>query len=170
MKKLVVIITLFAILLSVTSCSSKDTITGNEWLVKQEECIEDIKAFTEGMDEVYTLYITTAMPEEDFVNEVSLLYQQYKILLSEYEKLKKENPIEPESHSFLSLKGTEAIEQIYEELENIMLNTFEKDGALLAPGKLSYVYLAYKQNLTYHLSEYMTAIALYYELKDEEDK
>ena len=44
-------------------------ITGNEWLMDQEERMNDVSTFCDEMDEVFTLYIGGYMSRDDFVNE-----------------------------------------------------------------------------------------------------
>jgi len=57
-KGILLCIGLAVILLSVcVGCSEKQTMTGNEWLLKQSDCFTDLEEFANGIDEVYSLYI-----------------------------------------------------------------------------------------------------------------
>lgn len=142
---------------SLAGCSSK-TITGNEWLLVQEQCLDDLKAFASGMDDVYTLYLTSAITNEDFLNEVRLLKTQYGTLNQFYEKLKADNPVKEGSHSYISKRGTEGIEKSYEVLGKILNDTLDEQGRPKSASELSYTYLAYKQELTTALSEFVTSV------------
>lgn len=142
---------------SLAGCSSK-TITGNEWLLVQEQCLDDLKAFASGMDDVYTLYLTSAITNEDFLNEVRLLKTQYGTLNQFYEKLKTDNPVKEGSHSYISKRGTEGIEKSYEVLGKILNDTLDEQGRPKSASELSYTYLAYKQELTTALSEFVTSV------------
>lgn len=159
-----IVITLACVMLLATfaGCGKKTkTITGNEWLIKQQECFDDLEAFASGMDEVYALYFTQSITAEDFLVELNLLKQQYKLLNAYYEEMKKENPIEPETHSFLSKKGTEAIENLYKCLGEILDTSVDSAGVPLPADQLTYQYLAYQQTLNGYIAEYTTAIAWY---------
>ena len=141
-------------------CSSTPKrITGNEWLLKQEVCLEDLESFCKGMDDVYTLYVIEAITAEDFKNEVDLLLQQYQMMSSVYENLKKENPIQPETHSYLSRTGTESLEKVYDTIYNTLIASFDENGNVLSTQEVSYIYISQKQVLQSHLSGYCTAVA-----------
>lgn len=142
---------------SLSGCSGK-TITGNEWLIVQEQCLDDLKAFASSMDDVYTLYLTSAITNEDFLNEVRLLKTQYGTLNQFYEKLKADNPVKEGSHSYISKRGTEGIEKSYEVLGKILNDTMDEQGRPKTASELSYTYLAYKQELTTALSEFVTSV------------
>lgn len=160
-KKIIAItLTILSIITLLTGCGS-DWITGNEWLLKQEDCFDDLEAFADGMDEVYTLYFIESISTEDFATELQLLSQQHKVLSAFYEQMKTENPIEPETHSFLSKKGTEAIENIYTCLGDIISSSVDENGTPLPQDQLAYQYLAFRQTLTGYIIEYITAVAWY---------
>lgn len=156
--------TIISTLLTITIClalfsgCNEKRITGNEWLVKQETCLDDLKAYAGGMDEVYTLYLTGAITQDDFLMEYRLLKAQYISLNQFYEELKKENPVKEGSHSYVSKRGTEGIENCYSVLGKVLTDTLDNSGKPKPANELAYVYLAYKQELTTALSEYVTAI------------
>ena len=161
-RRVISIMTAFMIsLLLLAGCSSDSSVTGDEWLVKQEACFEDLKAFADGMDSVYTLYFIESITTEDFKTELELLNKQYKILVAFYEQMKEENPIKPESHSYLSKRGTEAMENIYDCLGEIIANSVDQNGKPLPPTQLAYSYLAYRQELIDYVTEFDTAVTLY---------
>lgn len=140
-------------------CSNKESgITGNEWLVKQKVLLEDLSAFTEGMDEVYSLYLVGGISESDFLTELRLLKQQYAILNQFYVQLKNENPVKEGTHSYVSKRGSDAIANYYSILGEIFDNSVDGKGSPLKADQLAYVYMAYQQQLTSALAEYTTAI------------
>lgn len=140
-------------------CAEKETgITGNEWLMKQEVLLEDLSAFTEGMDEVYALYIVGGISSEDFLLELRLLKQQYAILNQFYTQLKNENPVKEGTHSYVSKRGSDAIATYYSLLGEVIDNSVDKNGTPLKADELAYVYMAYQQQLVSALAEYTTAI------------
>jgi len=169
-KGILLCIGLAVILLSVcVGCSEKQTMTGNEWLLKQSDCFTDLEEFANGMDEVYSLYIMGSISKQDFVNELYLLKQQYKILTTLHNHMKDDNPIEPESHSYLSKVGTQAIEDLYISLGDILDNTLDENGKPYSQEQTSYLYLAYRQVVSGYITEYLTAVAWYKEAQGEYD-
>lgn len=163
MRRLIIVTLLLSLLLGIlSSCgSAKKGITGNEWLVKQKDCLDDLQAYANGMDEVYVLYITGAITADDFSAELNLLRQQYKILLGFYDTMKSENPVIPESHSYISKRGSDAISRLYEVFQDILDNSVDADGVPFPADQLSYTYLAYRQVIINDLVEYMTALSYY---------
>ena len=66
-----------ALICSLSACGSPERISGNEWLKVQEASYNDLQSFSEGVDQVVTLYIMESITAEDFEKEVMLLKQQY---------------------------------------------------------------------------------------------
>lgn len=163
MKKLIARILFLTFCINlITACDGDNkSITGNEWLVLQKDCIKDLEAYAKGMDDVYTLYITDAITAEDFAVEINLLKQQYDILVGFYEKMKLDNPIKPESHSYLSRRGTDAIVNLYKTFGDILAHSADGTGTPIPADQLSYTYLAYRQVIISDLVEYMTALSYY---------
>lgn len=159
-NKYIAIISLVLIIISVFSgCNNDNKIDGNTWLEVQEMCLEDLESFCEGMDEVYTLYIIGSISQEDFANEISLLKTQYLYLIGSYDQLKTDNPLKPESHSYLSKQGTEAMENIYLTIEQTLNYSLNGDGTAKSVDEIAYLYLAQRQELINYLSEYSTSLS-----------
>ncbi len=140
-----------------SGCSSK-MITGNEWLLKQKECLDTIEAFADGMDEVYALYIMGSMAEEDFLIELRLLKAQYNVLDQYFRRLQEENPVKEGTHSYVSKRGSEGMKKCYQVLGKIIDSSVDEDGKALSHDELAYLYLAYRQEFSAAVSEYVTAV------------
>lgn len=95
-------------------------ITGNEWLMDQEERMEDISAYCDNMDNVFTLYIGGYMSRDDFINEEILLRQQFSILKAKYEQKDLEANIKTGSHSWASKKGQDIFGDLFKHLEDFI--------------------------------------------------
>ena len=159
-KRGVALLLTILLLAGFTACknSEPEYITGNEWLVKQKASLTDLDAYTSNMDEVISLYAIGSMSETDFSAELDLLKQQYDILVALREKLKQENPIKEGSHSYLSKRGTDALDRYYDTLGEVLNNLTTADGNPLAPEEMTYRYMAYQQTLNTCLAEYTTAM------------
>lgn len=144
---------------ALSGCSKEERgITGNEWLVKQKVLLDDLSAFTEGMDEVYSLYLVGGISATDFLTELRLLKQQYVILNQFYIQLKNDNPVKEGSHSYVSKRGSDGIATYYSLLGEVIDNSVDAKGSPLKAEELAYVYMAYQQQLISALAEYTTAI------------
>ena len=157
-KRMFVLMFIVALICSLSACGSPERISGNEWLKVQEASYNDLQSFSEGVDQVVTLYIMESITAEDFEKEVMILKQQYSILLKFRKKLTDDYPVEPQSHSYVSKRGTEAIENMYDCFEELLNNLLDENGKALRVQETSYRYLAYKQNMQTYVVEYMTAI------------
>lgn len=154
---------MFVLIFLLCGCENKqpERITGNEWLmIQKEHSFVDLESFCEGMDEVYTLYIIEAISAEDFKMELELLEQQYNLMLSVYEDLKLEHPLEPESHSVLSLDGTNAIEGMYKTIKVTLSSSIDAQDCPLSTQEIAYIYLAQSQVLQEYIATFTNAIAL----------
>lgn len=157
MKKIIsLFIILLIFVLSLCSCG-KNEITGDEWFMKQDEYMVDLQTFTEGMDEVYSLYISGSISAVDFKEELRLLKMQYSIIQADYTEAKNDNPILPEEYSYAAQKGINAAENIRRLILKILNETLGENGEPLAPEQLSYMYMAYGQELNKYLADYITA-------------
>lgn len=152
-----VLVLLLSLTLLISGCSQKQ-ITGNEWLLKQKECLDTIEIFAEEMDEVYSLYIVGSMTEEDFIAEVRLLKAQHGVLTQYYDQLRSENPVKEGSHSYVSKRGSEGMEKCYKALGEMLDSSIKEDGRVLSVDELAYLYLAYRQEFSAAISEYVTAV------------
>ena len=156
MKKIVVMILIATLLLC--GCSKKQQVTGPEWLLMQQEGIDELIEFSEYMDEIYALYFTGKMLPADFKNEIILLNETYNVMRAQYEENKKLHPIKPESHTFISKKGSDAVDSLRDAFQKVILNAVDENGEPRSIDEVSYMYLAYRDECVKHLAEYITSI------------
>ncbi len=132
-------------------------ITGDEWVIMQMDYMDDIDAFTQGMDEVYTLYVSGGITAEDFLTELRLLKQQNQIMQQVYESEKEENTILPNSYSSIAQKGIQSIEDMRNIFTNILNESTDEDGNVLSQEEIAYLYLSYNDELETDLASYLVA-------------
>lgn len=157
MKKIIsLFIILVVFVMPLCGCGTNE-ITGDEWFMKQDEYMVDLQAFTDGMDEVYSLYISGNISAADFKEELQLLKIQYSIIQADYKAAKNNNPILAEEYSYAAQKGIHAAENIRQLISKILNESSDKNGDPLVPEQLSYMYMAYGQELNDYLADYITA-------------
>ena len=122
LKKILIIV--LVVVLAITGIYflvfRENGITGNEWLMNQEERMNDVSTFCDEMDEVFTLYIGGYMSRDDFVNEEILLRQQFSILKAKYEQKDEETKIKTGTHSWSSKKGEEVLSDLFKHIEDFI--------------------------------------------------
>ena len=166
MKRKLYFLTAFLLVLTLlfASCAKSKEITGNEFLLKLNSCVSDLQAFSQGVDEVYSLYISNTISDQDFANEVSILQQQFTILESQYSDLKQENPIKAGDNSFAAQKGIMGIETIFQTIRQILNGIYSSEGVILSRDEVATMYIEYNGNIEQALLDYALAYSLISEL------
>ena len=158
------IIALIAVLLAVSGVfagfriyqSYLRQITGQEWFEKQDKYIEEMKTYADGLDDIFALYLSKSISDEDFLNHLTILKNELSIMKAAYEDVKDEHPVKTGSHTYSSKKGCEAVEGCYEILNQILdMASVKENYADIET--LGYKYLAYQQNIIDNLANYMAA-------------
>lgn len=154
--KLIFPIMCMSILPILSSCGVQG-ISGDEWVIMQMDYMDDIDAFTKGMDEVYTLYVSGGITAEDFLTEVRVLKQQNLIMQNVYESEKENNPILPDSYSSIAQKGIQSIEDMRNIFTNILNESTDEEGNALSQEEIAYLYISYNDELKTDLASYLVA-------------
>jgi hypothetical protein len=157
-SKIVLVMTFICLITSFVLVGCNSEITGNEWLKMQDDFVDDLESFTSDMDEVYSLYFSGKISDDDFVEEVSTLYNLYDVMMLKREDFKAQHPIKPESHTYLSKRGTSALDNIPVTLKKILDCSIQSDGTPLDNKNLSYKYLKYKDDIIGYFMDYKTAL------------
>lgn len=147
-------------------------LTGTEWFQKQDKYIDEMETYTQSMDDIFALYISGSISEEDFLNHISVLQSQLTIMEKAYAKAEAENPVKTGSHTYASKKGCESVKGCYEVLNEI-LDMASNENNYSDIEILSYKYLTCQQEIIEHLADYMAASEIIQEelqQKDEEEK
>lgn len=135
---------------------SEKGITGKEWIGKQYTYLNDIKTFSYGMDDVYSLYLTGSIDSTSFVQEVSVLKSEWNLMEKNYQKFLDNYPILPTKNSYVSKRGQLGIENLRKYITNLLATTVV-DGVPLDKEELLYTYISYGENVNNAISEYVVA-------------
>ena len=169
LKRVGVFVLAITLLLSLSACKEKEVgLSGGQWLaVQEEQCLPDLQAYAEGLDEVVTLYIMGAITESDFAVELMVLDNQYKLLMQRYETIKRDNPMRENGHTYISKRGSDGMEACYDVFDRALAALRDDAGKPLSRDEVAYVYLSFQQELADAMSTFMTAVA-YYEVYGED--
>ena len=157
MKKYILVILVLCAFLIFTGCDKREKILGEDWLLLQESGMEELTTFTENMDDIYALYFSDMISKEDFKQELLMLNHTFNVLQAKYEDLKEQYEIVPESHTYISKKGSEAVDKIRKTLSNMLMDSVDKSGEPKSINELSYLYIAYRDECATYLSEYIVS-------------
>lgn len=84
-------------------------ITGQEWFEKQDKYIEEMKTYADGMDDIFALYLSKSISDEDFLNHLTVLKNELSIMKAAYEDAKAKHPVKTGSHTYSSKKGVKLL-------------------------------------------------------------
>lgn len=161
-KKIVIILTIICILIGAGIVIYKKTdkrITGKEWLYMQADYIDTLKEFSTSMDNVVALYLNDNISADDYYNHMSVLRLEYDIIMTAYEDAEKEHPVKVGTHDYYTKLGSEATKECMIVISKL-IDACLIENTFLDKDKLIYVYLAYSQEITTYMSEYMTAYSI----------
>ena len=148
--KPVVILMLVSILL-ITGCAN-EALTGNEWLLAQEDFYEDLHQICLEIDDVFSLYLIGSMGTKDFQNELVFLNIETTACQKQYEQ--QNAKIKPGSHSFASKIGMEALDHALSSIQSF-LNICGKN--IDDTEELARSYIEFKDNILTDVAAYVTA-------------
>lgn len=144
-------------------------ITGIEWLDMQEEYIDEMETYADNMDDIFALYLSGTISSEDFLNHLTVLSNELKVMKAVYEDAKNDNPVRTGTHTYSSKTGCEAVERNYETFEKI-INMAALEENYSDVNTLGYKYLAYQQEIVDNLADYMGAIEIVKEERGDKDE
>lgn len=131
-------------------------ISGLEWFDMQEKYIDEMETYADNMDDVFALYLSGTISEEDFINHLTVLSNELKVMKAVYEEDKAKNPVRTGTHTYSSKTGCEAVEKNYDTFEKIIIMAASKEN-YSDVNILGYKYLAYQQEIIDNLADYMGA-------------
>ena len=159
MKRLVSIILIAIFTLPLFSCGDDNSISGDDWLLMQRASMDELTSFTATMDEVYTLYFTQEINKSDFKNELLILNNTLNIMRAQREEFKTKYDIIPESYSYAAKRGVDAVDALYLSLSDLLMGSVDELGEPKSVFDVSYIYTAYKEEITSYLADYIVAIS-----------
>lgn len=169
-KRRIIIITFLAIIFASLSFfvvkyikNEQRKVTAEEWIVKKYELIDQLSAFSSGLDDVVSLYSVGSISAQDLSNEIYIAKTQLAIMEKLYDQELEEHPIKTGTHTVETKCGMDGLDLIwgaYEELLDQMDQVCEASGSA---NDIAYIYLAYREPITTGLFEYMHA---YYSITD----
>ena len=155
-KTIYCILAALVLVMTLNGCAPK-SISGDRWLMMQDDYSNDLSMFVANMDQVYSLYISGQISDDDFATEVKSMQKAYKVMEADYKEDKEENPIRAGSYSADAQRGINAIEDYRKAIGNIMTDSFDTNGDPISRQKAAYVYMGYGQQMAEDISVYTKA-------------
>ena len=128
--------------------------SGMQWFQKQSGYLDTLNGYADSMDDVFALYLSGSINEEDFIVHLDGLQEELKIIYAAYCAEVRTHPVTIGSHTYMTKKGAESVENCYLLFQELIDMSYQN---YMAKDVLTYKYLAFHQKFIDSLSEYMTA-------------
>lgn len=134
-------------------------ISTTQWFWEQSTYFDNISLYSENVDDAVTLYLKGDISSDDFKIFVNKFYEQYYLMLKEYEQKMGEHKIDYKTVPAEVEVCCNAIYDIYK-LYGDIINSLKENSE--NKERLTYQYLAYQQTISSYLNDFMIARATYY--------
>lgn len=139
--------------LPLAGCSSKGT-DAEDWILSRYETMGIIEMYCGELDDVVGLYVAGGMTEEEYLQEVSTLNEEFSMM----EEARDDGEIKVGSHTEETKRGQEGYEAIWTHL-GTLTRSLGSDPSLLDANALAYFYMAYRDALAQDFEDYYGAYA-----------
>lgn len=136
-------------LFTMTACAAKG-MDAKEWLLAQYDTLGILQMYCEEMDDVVSLYLSSSMSAEEFLNEISFLSN----VLEEMELARREDPVKVGSHTYETKLGMDGYNKIWSDLRNLTDALLTQEGLLYDQNQLTYFYMGYRDALAQDYEDY----------------
>ena len=135
----------------------KREITGHIWFEYQTNYVSCMRQTATQLDNIVTLYLNDNISRQDLDNHLSIIRSECNMLKISYANDKKRYPVKIGSYDYYTKTGTEAVEACIDKMINLIDACAKSEND---KDELMYIYLAYSQEFSKELSEYITAYAV----------
>ena len=137
-----------------------NSVTGEEWFLSQDQYMEQLEILTNDLDSVTTLYLDGVMSYDDYKVHTETIYNEFILIKKKREQDAERIHIKEGSHTYITKKGCEAVDQSFDEVEKLILVCCNEEIAS-NPNNLAYQYIASQQAMINAVAPYITARAAY---------
>lgn len=151
MRKNIYGVLLLACSLSLLTGCVEGGMPADTWIIEQYSSISDIKSYCAKLDDVVTLYLSDGITQEVYLTGIKQLGSE----LADMERVKEEVSIKPGTFTETTMAAKEGYDDIWSSLRTL-INAMESDVTVLEDkDALSYLYLAYQEQLEIDLEKYI---------------
>ena len=129
------------------------TITGKEWLMAQKDDFDaNYQKMIKSVEQIYSLYVAGKIDSKDFMTELELCQKELVYIRDDYFK-KKSDKLVDYKDDYASQKGVEAMEQMFEDMNNLFVSSTRNGKQPYAATEISYIYINYRDKI---IEDYVT--------------
>lgn len=149
-KKIPLFFLLFFLCSFLTGCTAGG-VDADEWIIDKFSSFSDIKDYCSSLDDIVTLYLSSGIDQNAYMSYLNQLDQKLTKLEDSIEK----KEIKPGTFTENTMAAKEAYDDIWNSLR-ILMNTLKSDQTVIEnKDALSYLYLAYQEQLQSDVSKYV---------------
>ena len=136
-------------LFTMTACAAKG-IDAKKWLLARYDTLGILQMYCEEMDDVVSLYLSSSMPVEEFLSEISFLSD----VLEEMALARKEDPVKVGSHTYETKLGMDGYNKIWSDLRSLTDVLLTQESLLYDQNQLTYLYMGYRDAIAQDYEDY----------------
>jgi len=133
--------------------------TSEEWFFQQEDYIEELGAYSEGLDYSVAAYVSGESSLSVFSSELDALKRQIWLMRMDYENTMKEKRIVFSAYDQVLQLGCEDIHGCYISISNML---DEITAAIISPEQVLYISISYADEIQNHISGYRASRMILY--------
>ena len=147
-------------------------LTANEWFINETGYMRGMEELCEQMDTTVSMYINKNLDEEAYLSQMQVINGELQVFFADRKEAREYYNIDVDTYDYVNKAGVESAEKTYDIMKRLVSDciTYSSDR-----DKLSYLYLAYMEELKDELAYYSVcydevAKNIYEERKSTEEK
>ena len=148
-KKISLLFLLFFLCSFLTGCTAGG-VDADEWVIDKFSSFSDIKDYCSSLDDIVTLYLSSGIDQDTYISYLNQLDQKLTKLETSIEK----KEIKPGTCTENIMVAKEAYDDIWNSLRTLIDTLKSEQTVIENKDALSYLYLAYQEQLETDVSKY----------------
>ena len=132
---------------------NSNSISGEEWMKKQDAYLDDLKGVSENLDNITSLYLSGGITGDDYLKHLGTVNESFIIVQKKYEEETSDLMIN--DYTSEEKQTTDAVKKSYELLGELIMVCQRDAGDM---NLLSYEYLAAQQAIQKQMIKYVEIV------------
>lgn len=151
MRKKIPLFFLLLFLCSFLTGCTAGGVDADEWIIDKFSSFSDIKDYCSSLDDIVTLYLSSGIDQDTYISYLNQLDEKLIKLEDSIEK----KEIKPGTFTENTMAAKEAYDDIWNSLRTLIDTLKSEQTVIENKDALSYLYLAYQEQLQNDVSKYV---------------
>ena len=140
-----------ASVLTLSGCAVKG-IPADDWIISKYTDLQELESFCDDLDDSLALYLTSAISQEEYLNTMLSMEATFEQL----KETQEDDDIKPGSFNEITINAKTSYEKVWDDMGKLIYAMQTDEEALNSKDALSYLYLAYKNEISDDIAGYMS--------------